>query len=194
MNRLLLGLAAFGVSFSAFAQGTVYFNNKAVGVDAKIYRADWRDGSTAGAGAGVTAQLAIVGAGGSLTLLFPTTTFKSATPNQARYLNGIVLEIPGTSAGQQINLRMVIWETQYGSFDAARVTGGISAFSNDFRVTLGGPLGDAPDAVPGNLVGLQSFGSVWIPEPGEFGLLGLGGLVLGWHRRDKSSRVGTARG
>ena len=182
MKRILLTLTLLRVSFSAFAQGTVYFNNKAVGVDAKIYRADWRDGSTVGVGAGATAQLAVVGTGGYLALLFPTTTFKTATPTQAYYLNGIVLTVPNTVAGQQVSMRMLLWDTTYGVYQ-----------SNDFKVTLGGPLADAPDAVPGNLVGLEPFGIVLIPEPGEFGLLGLGGLVLAWHRRDKSLRLGTAR-
>ena len=183
MKKFLLTLALVGISFASFAQGTLNFNNK-VGttVDAKVSRLS--DGT--GAGAGITAQLALVGAGGSLTLLSPTTTFKTASAGQKFYVNApLSFVVPGTAAGQSITVRMLAWETTAGSYaDAAASTTFLFGKSNDISVVLGGPVAGAPDALPGNLIGLQAFSiATNVPEPTTLALLGLGGLALAIRRR-----------
>lgn len=181
MKKFLLTLAIVGISFASFAQGTLNFNNK-VGttVDAKVSRLS--DGT--GAGAGITAQLALVAPGGSLTFLLPTTTFKTATAGQKFYVTApLSFVVPGTAAGQSINVRMLAWETSFGSYDAAKSANGLTGFSNDISVVLGGPVAGAPDALPGNLLGLQSFTISGVPEPTTYALLGLGGLALAIRRR-----------
>ena len=186
MKRLLLALTILGISFSAVAQGTVNFNNK-VGtlVDAKV-----SDRFGPGVGAGYTAQLALVAPGGSLTLLTPTTTFKTASAGQKFYVNAITLTIPGTTASQQVTLRMLVWETVAGSYFAACENHLAFGRSNDISVTLGGPVAGAPDALPGNLVGLTGFSVVIpvgsspdCPEPASYALLGLGGLAFALRKR-----------
>ena len=186
MKGLLLILTFLGISFSAFAQGTVYFNNK-VGtlVDAKVSNSEGLFAG-AGVGAGYTAQLALVAPEGSLTLLAPTTTFRTASAGQKFYVFGVTLTIPGTTANQQVTLRMLAWETIAGSYAAAKVGFDYNyGQSNDVVVTLGGAVPGAPDALPGTLTGLSSFsvGPQPIPEPTAYSFLVLGGLAFGLRKR-----------
>jgi len=189
MKKFLLTLALVGVSFASFAQGTLNFNNK-VGttVDAKISYG--KDGlgavSGTGAGAGITAQLALVAPGGSLTLLTPTTTFKTASAGQKFYINGLSMVIPATAANQSVTVRVLAFSTAAGSYAAASTGNQLwYGASNDISVTLGGPVSGAPDALPGNLVGLTGFTMTYndVPEPTTLALLGLGGLALAIRRR-----------
>jgi len=78
------------------------------------------------------------------------------------------------------------WETAYGSsFDAAvnaPPSGGRMALvgtSNVLKINTGNPAAIPPVNPPSNLVGLQSFLLVPVPEPGAIalGLLGLGALL-----------------
>ena len=171
MKKLLVTLAAVLVSVSTFAQGTVIFNNRVGTVDAKISRADGT-----GAGAGVTAQLFLVGAGGALTPLTPTTTFRTTSAAAAFYLNQVSVTVPGVPAGSPATFRIRAWEG--ASYDTATIKGE----SNDVLITqLGGqPATGAPIPDPA-LNGLQAFALV--PEPSTLALGLLGAAALLYRRR-----------
>ncbi len=187
MKKLFITLAALAITFSTFAQGTVNFATRVIGV--KVFLAN-PDGSASTVGPGlsaksVSAQLALVGAGGSLTLLAPIATFQTGATTQW-YVSGGSVAIPGFGAGTTATLRMLAFETSFGSYDAAKSGGGLFGASNDFVTgALGGtpPAPALPITAP-NLVGLQSFvvGSS-VPEPTTLALLGLGGLALAIRRR-----------
>lgn len=131
--------------------GQVYFNNR-VGteVNAPVLRPD---GS--GAGAGVTAQLFLVGTGGQLSALPPTTTFRTNTPSAWGYINGVTVTVPTAAPGTTVTLRMRAWEGV--SYDSATLRGE----SNDVTVVLGGET-----VVPPNLVGLRGFTLQVVVGPG----------------------------
>ena len=183
MKKLLVTLAAVLVSVSSFAQGTVIFNNRTQAGDARVSRPDGT-----GAGPGITAQLYLVGAGGALTALTPTTGFRfSATnPDAAFFVTAIdEFAVAGVLAGQPATLRLRAWETAAGSYDAANAPGSsfLRGESNDvFIAQLGGtPQGGAPIPTP-SLNGLQGF-TLIVPEPSTMALGVLGAAALLFRRR-----------
>jgi hypothetical protein len=171
MKKLLVTLTAVLVSVSAFGQGTVIFNNRIGSVDAPIKRPDGT-----GAGAGVTAQLYLVGAGGALTALTPTSTFRTTSAAAAFYLNQVTVTVPGIAAGNPGTFRIRAWEG--ASYDTAVLKGE----SNDVTITqLGGqPSTGAPIPDPA-LAGLQGF--TLVPEPSTMALGLLGAAALLYRRR-----------
>jgi hypothetical protein len=171
MKKLLVTLTAVLVSVSAFGQGTVIFNNRIGSVDAPVRRPDGT-----GAGAGVTAQLYLVGAGGALTALTPTSTFRTTSAAAAFYLNQVTVTVPGIAAGNPGTFRIRAWEG--ASYDTAVLKGE----SNDVTITqLGGqPSTGAPIPDPA-LAGLQGF--TLVPEPSTMALGLLGAAALLYRRR-----------
>ncbi len=120
----------------------VTFNNRVAGVvDAPVQRPD---GS--GAGAGVTAQLLRVDAGGSLHPLFPVTTFRTSSVAASYYVNGVVVDVPDVFIGDTITFRMRAGEGL--DYESATLRGE----SRDFTVRVGG--GTVP---PANLWDLRGF-------------------------------------
>jgi len=168
MKKTLIALAALMISVAAYGQGAVVFNNRVgTSVVAPVSRPNG-----AGAGAGVQAQLFLVGAGGALTPLTPATTFRTGSAAVEFFVNGVDVTIPTIAPGNPATLRMRAWEGAAGSsYDASLLRGQ----SNDITVTLGG--GTLP---PANLVGLTGFSLVVIPEPSTIalGLLGAAALLL----------------
>src|SRR5687767_3714778 len=115
MKQLIAILFSAVISISSFAQGSLIFNNRTPSGDYPIKRPD---GS--GVGAGFTAQLYLVGAGGAVTPLTPTTTFRTSSPAAAYFINDInPFIIDGILPGQPATVRMVVWETAAGSYEAA---------------------------------------------------------------------------
>jgi hypothetical protein len=171
MKKLLVTLTAVLVCVSAFGQGTVIFNNRIGSVDAPVRRPDGT-----GAGAGVTAQLYLVGAGGALTALTPTSTFRTTSAAAAFYLNQVTVTVPGIAAGNPGTFRIRAWEG--ASYDTAVLKGE----SNDVTITqLGGqPSTGAPIPDPA-LAGLQGF--TLVPEPSTMALGLLGAAALLYRRR-----------
>jgi hypothetical protein len=113
----------------------------------------------------------------------PTTTFRSGTAA------GIVAATTATLANVAADasaavLQLRVFPTGYGSWAAAYAASQSGSFS--------GGLGASPMFVvngiggwvntPPNLVGLQSFAVLGIPEPGAAVLLGLGLVGLRWRR------------
>ena len=180
MKKLLVTLAAVMVSVSSFAQGTLIFNNRTQTGDAPVTRPDGT-----GAGAGITAQLYLVGAGGALTPLTPTTTFRTTSAAAAFFVTEInPFTINGILPGQSATVRMRAWETAAGSYEAAVGTTFLSGESNDVTIPqLGGtPAGGAPIPTP-SLNGLQGFGLTAVPEPSTIALGVLGAAALLFRRR-----------
>lgn len=177
MKKTLIVLAAIFIAASSFAQGVVVFNNRVTGlIDAPVMRGPANPG---GAGEGVTAQLMLVGAGGALTPLIPTTTFRTTSVAATPYVNGVDVTVPGVEPGNAATLRMVAYQTAAGSFEAARNSTSFAfGQSNDITVTLGG--GTLP---PANLVGLQGFSMFVVPEPSTIALGILGAAALLFRRR-----------
>jgi hypothetical protein len=173
MKKLLVTLTAVLVSVSAFGQGSVIFNNRVGTVDAPIRRPDGT-----GAGAGVTAQLYLVGAGGALTALTPTSTFRTTSAAAAFYLNQVTVTVPGIAPGNPGTFRIRAWEG--ASYDTSLLKGE----SNDVTITqLGGqPSTGAPIPDPA-LAGLTGFALVAVPEPSTMALGLLGAAALLYRRR-----------
>jgi hypothetical protein len=173
MKSIFHFLIITSLSLSAFGQGAVVFNNS-VGteVNAPVTRSSCFGATVGqGPGAGYTAQLALVGTGGSLTLLFPTTTFRTTSAAAEFFVNSVDVTIPDVAPGSPARLRMQVWPTVYGTYMNA-YQHGISAQSANFTVTTGG--GVMP---PANLVGLQGFTIMCIPEPSTVGI-GLIGMII----------------
>jgi len=178
MKKLLVTLAAVLVSASTFGQGTILFNNRTPTGDARVTRPDGT-----GAGAGITAQLFLVGAGGALTAIPGTTTFRETPAAATFFVNPTSVSVPGVAAGSAATVRMRAWATSAGSYDAAVAAGALRGESNDVTISqLGGTPagGGAPIPDPG-LSGLQSFALV--PEPSTMALGLLGAAALLYRRR-----------
>lgn len=180
MKKLLIAIAAVLVSVAAHAQGTVSFNTRITGVlDAPVEL-----GAPGGAGPGptYTAELVLVGAGGTLTPIPQSvTTFRTVPAGGnallAKYVNTVAtVEVPGVATGGSATLRFRAYLTSAGSFDAATATQ--RGQSTDFTVTgLGG--GPTP---PANLVGITGF-VIPVPEPSTIALGVLGAAALLLRRR-----------
>src|SRR5687768_5079759 len=127
-------------------------------VDAPIALADGRG---AGSIPGITAQLYLVGAGGVLTPLYPTTTFRNTSEAAmffVKEINPFVVE--GVRPGESATFRLVIY--QGSSYEAAAVSQClIDGRSNDVTVPqLGGTLPNGQVIPPAYLNGLQRFTSL----------------------------------
>lgn len=126
------------------SEGVVVFNNRVAGLlDAPVKRPDGT-----GAGAGVTAQLFLVGSDGALTPLWPVAQFRTSIPAAAYYIQAPERcpLVPGASPGDMVTLRMRAWAGS--DYESAPLRGE----SIDFSIRAGG--GSTP---PSNLVGLQGF-------------------------------------
>lgn len=184
MNKFILALAVIVVAVAAQAQGTIRFNNKNQGdaIDAKV---SLPDGT--GAGAGITAELVLVGAGGSLTPLTPTSTFGSTTAASFYFSNKDVT-VPGVATGATATFLVRAYSTSAGSYDAAQTTAGAwwGSSAQVVSAALGGiPAGGGAPVTSPNLKGLTGFTLTQtnIPEPATLALLGLGGAALLIRRR-----------
>jgi len=181
MKKLLVTLAAVLVaSASTWAQGvtsTITIDNRNL-TDAG--GATYQGGIT-GDTTGATAQLFLVGTGGALTALTPTTTFRTGAA--AAFLTAQNVDVPGVKAGTSATFRLDVW-VGGTSYDTATIAHGRSA---DFTVAnLGGdPGGGAPPILPPKLNGLQGFAlsTISVPEPSTIALAALGAAALFIRRR-----------
>jgi hypothetical protein len=165
--RLLLALLLF--SGSCLAQGTVNFNTRVPGLlDAPVTLLATGEGP----GPAYTAELVLVGPGGSITPIPQSlTTFRpiptAGISSPMKYVVPVpVVEIPGTTVGSSAILRFRAFLTSAGSFNAANAYQ--KGQSSDLTVpVLGGPNN------PANLVGITGFILPPIPEPSTIALFGL---------------------
>ncbi|MDX1953024.1 MAG: PEP-CTERM sorting domain-containing protein [Verrucomicrobiota bacterium] len=170
-------------SLTTYGQGIVRLSNfdPSLGIDAKVALPDGT-----GAGAGITAQLLLVRAGGALTPLTPTTTFQTASEDVKFYVNPVDVVVPGVPPGQSATFRFIFYSTSAGSYDAA-ANDPLAFYGqwNDVTVPfLGGDPGGGGAILPAApLLGLGFQSLTLVPEPGTIALGILGGLALLARRR-----------
>ena len=128
---------AIVLSISGFAQGTLVFNNRTATGDAPV---SLPDGTGAGNLPGVVAQLYKVSAGGVLTPLTPTTTFRTTSLVAMYFVKEInPFVIDGVLPGQSVTVRMRVY--QGSSYENAVASGLPHWQSNDVVIPqLGGTL------------------------------------------------------
>jgi hypothetical protein len=181
MKKLLVTLTAVLVaSVSAMAQGNsaqISINNRNL-TDAQgnTYQAPIGGDTTGG-----TAQLFLVGSGGTLTPLTPTTVFRTGAASP--YLSAQVVDVPGIAPGGSATFVLQAWVGGASYGDAANTAKGQSA---QFTVSgLGGTPVSGPPITPPSLNGLQSFdlAPVSFPEPSTIALATLGAAAFFIRRR-----------
>jgi hypothetical protein len=182
MKKLIIIAALAAASLSAYAQGTVAFNNRVVGtVDAPVFDV----GGTVRLGAGFLAQLYAGPAGAAesaLVAIGAPTTFRTGAG--AGYVNAISEVNTGQPVGGTARIQMRAWDSTFGTYAAAEAANGKIGKSNLFDVAnLGGTSGGGPPATAPNLAGLQSFSLTQVPEPSTIALGALGVAALLFRRR-----------
>jgi len=208
MKKLTLVACALACAASAFAQGTVQFNNRVTGslityvylggnsqirgnsaTDTPTGNRDWT-GYTKIAGSGfVAALLAANGSGqaeSALQQAAPTTTFR--TGGAAGNVASTTATLVGVPANASVaTIEMVAWDNSSGLYSTwaqafnAWQSGLIAAgTSGTFDVSNIGGTQPAPV-----LAGLQSFNIYTVPEPATMALVGLGAAAMLIFRRRK---------
>jgi len=178
MKKLLIALAAVMITVASYGQGQVVFANKVgTAVDAPVFVQGTQDGP----GPTFTSQLYLQGAGGALTALTPTATFRARGTSGAGLTADRYWVTPTTpvdvavAPGTDATFVVRAWLTSAGSFDAAKAAGNGYGQSDPFVVNVGG--GTLP---PANLTTLKTFSVVVVPEPSiiALGVLGASALLL----------------
>jgi hypothetical protein len=176
MKKLLIVFASVAITIAAQAQGTVNFNNRvsSFGVDAPVILG--LGGIGPGPGPTYSAGLWYNGS------LVPgsVTTFRDGTSNPllAKYINGLTVTLPSTTAGQQnVQVEMRAWPTSAGSYDAATVEQRGTSGALTIATLGGGTDPTANNNFPSTFTG---FTIPPIPEPSTLalGVLGFAALLL----------------
>lgn len=196
MKKILIALAAFAVSASVFAQGTITYYNRGVVQGAEtlnipiLLDASLNPGPGEGpgrAGAGVYSVGLFLKTGDSYSLITtsqdplvnPVGVFRTAvTPNDLTgYMTGgITLVVPTVAAGSSATFQLRAWLTSAGSYDNTLIRGS----SADLVVAqLGG-------STPGGAVATPNLGNTALdsftitPEPSTYalGIAALGALAF----------------
>lgn len=177
MKKLLIALAAVMITAASYGQGQVVFANK-VGttVDAPVFITGTQDGP----GPNYSAQLFLQGAGGAMTALTPTATFRPKGTSGAgltadRYWTpNSTVDVPAAPGTDQTFV-VRAWLTSLGSYDAAVASGGGFGQSDPFVINIGGGT-----IAPPNLTTLKTFNVTPVPEPSiiALGVLGASALLL----------------
>jgi hypothetical protein len=180
MKKLLVTLAAVIVTVSsAFAQGTVIFDNRPGSGDAPITLPD----NTTGAGsiAGMKAELGIVN--GTTFTPVGTTTFRGTSGALAKFITSVETAVTGVPAGGTATLAVRAYNG--ASWDASVGAGLYRGQSGSFTVSgLGGTPPTGGPALPSpDLSGLQAFSVTTVPEPATIALGVLGAAALMLRRR-----------
>jgi hypothetical protein len=147
------------ISITCYGQGQVVFSNLGGGVNAPVFYSDTQHGP----GPEFTAQLMLQNLNGSLTPLFPTSTFKGpglgAQAIADRYWQSKTVDVPGVQPGEFATFVVSFWRTSFGSYDAARSAAFDYGQSAPVTIPVGGGM-----LPPANLNGL--VGTILIiPEP-----------------------------
>jgi hypothetical protein len=192
MKKLLCTIAALMIVGSAFGQGTVIFNNRLpanLGGDQRIYLGGSSQMSGdalnsmgfPGPGQGYNAGLYLVGAGGALTEV-TTRPFRFNGAGSANFfIDPITVNVTGIAAGNPGTFRILAWDADAASYDAAVAAGLAAGRSGDITVAqLGGVPASGPPIADPYLEGLQEFNLFIVPEPSTLtlGVLGAAALLL----------------
>jgi hypothetical protein len=180
MKKLIIAFAAVVITAATtFAQGELNFStrNTLAGVNAPVTL-----GTATGDGPGPTYSAALYTVNGTTLTLIPSsvTTFQApgagAAAALAKYVNPVVVQVPGVAGGATATLRMRAWLTSAGSFDAASNTQ--KGEGGNFQVTLSAapnPPADLPSSITGFVIP--------VPEPSVIALGVLGAAALLIRRR-----------
>lgn len=182
MKRILLivwlGLAGFAINLRG--QGTVFFNNYDSGFGV-YYSLDPMGGPMGPAPAGTFVQ--ILG-GTSVTHLFPLLTSTGSGPVFILTAAGVEARGPGSGSFFDAGSGAVPGVTPSGvAFFEVQVWWGAPSFTQtifrNFPVIWNQQTGSAENPAPLRIV----FPIVmYLPEPSAPALLGIGAVVIGWHR------------
>lgn len=179
-RALLVAMGMFLVTAGALAQGNVLFQSKNANpvVNFKILNPD---GTVAEGGGKYTVELwgAPGATGGSLAPLMGIKGAASAAPIQTLlsgttgYFAGGSWSVNGLAADAVSQFQVVVFETQYGSYD--KQTAGFYGKGEIFNLSL-----TAPPATPAAMIGGKDITLVAVPEPSilALGVLGLGAFML----------------
>jgi hypothetical protein len=182
MKKLLVTIAAVLVSVSAFAQGSVTFNNRTGAGDVKI---SLDNGAGPGTLAGGASAALYLKSGGNYTLVpNSTTTFRTTPAAATFFVNPLDVVVPGVAAGGSATFQVRAWAGA-SSFEAAQTANG-AWFGNspDFTVAeLSGTDAAGNIHVPTDISGLQAFSLHQVPEPSTIALGVLGAAALFIRRR-----------
>lgn len=172
-------MGMFLVTAGALAQGNVLFQSKVTN-PAVNFRILNGDGTPAEIGK-YTVQLwgASGVTGGSLAPLMgqkagaATELIQTPLALASGYFAGGSWSVDGIAAGTESQFKVVVFETQYGSYD--NQTAGFYGMGNVFHLTL-----TAPPATPTAMAGASDIMLVAVPEPSilALGVLGLGAFML----------------
>jgi len=183
MKKLVLSLLLVAGSFSAFAQGTVQFNNgftflTATDQSRLVYNGSIGAGKEL-VGTQFRAQLYYGTDAANLQAVATTgNNFRAAgTATPGTWASPGSRTLTGFTEGQSLLLQVRVWDTSTGAtYDAASVKGQSSVFSYSV------PLAGSP-ATSFYMEGLRAFAVV--PEPSTFAFAGIGILGLVMARRRK---------
>lgn len=186
MKKSLIALVAVLGTMSAFAQGTILFDNRTLTAgDIRVYGDETRTrgaGTRGTLGGGtVYGQLFIVtGSGATRTYspLLPVTTFRTS-PAEATYFVNPVTVTTDLPAGTTVNLVMRAWP----SFEPF-----LGGTSDVFSLRLGGANPVTGEIIPtpdlgGNLGNPMAPFHMFVPEPSTIALGVLGSAALLYRRR-----------
>ena len=188
MRRILVWICVAAAGTPAFAQGTVYFSNHRVDVDAPVSYSDPGAGVNFPLGGGYLVQLYAGAAPDSLTPVSSAVPFMDSNGRGTGYFNGGPVTVsflqPGTGGYFQIRF----WDAAAGTtYEAGQASGSFGYSNTILLATLGDPNA-APAGFPADLVGLQPSAIVIIPEPSSPVLGLLGAVLLGVLGRISSPR------
>jgi hypothetical protein len=168
MKNAAVAILAIWVTATTYGQGTINFANRLSGVfDSPITIINGLSvNEGVGNLAGTKAQLLLV-IGTSLTPVGTPISFRGSSDPLARYFDGGSVEIPGTTAGGTVTLKLRISGPSVSQTDSA-----------SWSQQLGG--GQLP---PENMVNMKGFGVIYVPEPTTIALGLFGAAVLFCSRR-----------
>jgi len=163
MKTFLLVLAMVITLVTSYGQKSVVFNIRVIGsVDARVFLEDGTFAST-----GWTAQLFGGPAGGRMSPLLPTTTFRTGAAAGYVAPPALPVEVPGVAPGIQATRVM-------RAFNGSSLENSTVVYeSNPFTITLGGGL-----LPPANLIGLGKLALVKSALPPAITSQPLGQTVL----------------
>jgi len=175
MKRVIALVALTLLSASAFAQGTIFFNNRTSVGDVPVYALDGVSGIGSMGVANAQLFLAPSG-GGALVPLNPATTFRTTSPAAMYFVNPLDVTVPGYAAGTSATIVMRVW------LGADYATATFRGESAPFTIAaLGGVNPQTGAIVPTpDLAGMTGWS---IPEPSTIALGVLGAAALLYRRR-----------